>query len=207
VIVNPLVCLALSIGLAPSQAGPFLEELAAPGNEQGVAATKDCGAFCMAIAGRRAGLERLSFETAKELVDSDGDGVCSLADLASGFERLGLSAAALRRKPDGLPMGLNILHVRSDPQADKPNHFIVSESLASGQFRFYIPPIGSGVEGEARILELWDGCYLGIGSARPVRAWFAGVVILAGLGLGVAAQFVFACRRRSTGTLDVQPDA
>ncbi len=123
-------------------------------------ATKGCGAYCVAIVAGLAGMGGVSYESAELATDPDGDGVSSVADLVLSLRALGLEAIALNSAAKTLPDGLSILHVRSSPKRSQPDHFIVAESVAPGQYRYYVPPDGSGLGDGDVVSSLWEGDYV-----------------------------------------------
>jgi len=177
----------LTLALAGNASqGLSLAELGVHGEDQGTTATKGCGAFCVAIAARRSGLDEVTFSEATTLTDPDDDGLCSVTDIVSALGELGVSAEARHSARRTIPSGLSILHVRSSPKVAEADHFVVAEGSDPGRHRFYIPPIGAGVDDDDRIAKLWDGNYVlistpeGVGGAHYILAASTGFAALAG---------------------------
>lgn len=123
-------------------------------------ATKGCGASCLSYLSMRLTDDECSYREAVGLVDPDGDGICSLADLVRGLETIGIEAIPLSKGTEELPAGISLLHVKSSEHAPRPDHFIVSERSDSGISHFYFPGAGSAHHADVNILDLWEGVYL-----------------------------------------------
>jgi len=192
-----LLTLALAGVTLQTDHGLELAELGVHGDEQGVTATKGCGAFCVAIAARRAGHAEVSFAEVTELTDPDDDGDCSLADIVSALNELGIDALPRHSATRTIPSGLSILHVRSSPQVAEPDHFVVAEGSAAGRHRFYIPPVGAGIDDDDRMVALWDGNYVFLATGPESRTRF---LVTAVLSAFVGVTVAFSLRRRLQGS-------
>lgn len=146
---------------------------------------KDCGASCVAIVGNLAGPAEVPFERAKELVDPDGDGLASMHDLVRGLATLGIAATSMQSSSLEVPDGVNILHVTASETSGAEDHFIVSEELPDGRFRFYCPPLGTKTGGRTALEGMWSGCFIRVGAPRE-HTWLMPVSI-ATVGLLVGA--------------------
>ncbi|HIG85660.1 MAG TPA: hypothetical protein EYQ25_01320 [Planctomycetes bacterium] len=143
-------------------------------------ATRGCGAFCVAVAAGRSGAVGVTSRAAAEATDPDGDGSCSLREIAASLGEFGIEAVALRSLDQTLPSGLSILHVRSSPWISEPDHFIVAEASTPGKHRFFLPNVGSGIEDDERVLSLWEGNYVLV--KRPHAGMNVWVILLSVLG-------------------------
>jgi len=150
---------------------------------QGVTATKGCGAFCVAIAARRAGVADVTFAHAQQLTDPDEDGDCSMAEIVGALNTLGIESLPLCSLTKTIPAGLSILHVRSSPLVDAPDHFVVAEGR-EGKHRFYVPPVGAGVDDDERMVALWNGDYVSV-EVEEAGKWSPAFVV-AGIAFGLA---------------------
>lgn len=143
---------------------------------------RNCGATCVAIISGCVRPTSVAVAEARELVDSDGDGLASMADLLHGLESLGIVASFRHTDDQSLPPGLNILHVRSAKHSAVADHFIVSDQLAGGRFRLFCPPTGI-IVGEADSLSgRWSGDYIAIHAKFQIDVVF-GIVLIVTIGL------------------------
>jgi hypothetical protein len=139
---------------------PPFEHVVAATDAAGTAISHDCGAYCVAITAAIVREEALEFTAAKSLVDSDGDGLCSMADLQHGLGQIGIASSAFESRTRDIPGGINILFVKSTASTAEADHFIVSQELPDGRFRFFAPPIGTRVSDGAFLRDLWQGRFL-----------------------------------------------
>lgn len=177
---------------------PPLEHVTAATDAAGSSISQDCGAYCLAIAGSIATSAPMTFERAKGLVDPDGDGRCSLADLDQGFDALGVAADAYESRSSRIPPGLNVLFVKSASEDGEADHFIVSQELSDGRYRFYAPPIGTRVSDGEFLAKLWPGKFLHLGAETTWTPPFWSLV-LAGALVTLAL-----ARRRSVRLAEVR---
>ena len=145
---------------------------------------KDCGAYCVAIVGSRSQEKGVGFEQARELVDPEMDGICSLADLVRGLANLGIESVPMESDDKRIPSGLNILHVRSSEASKEADHFIVSEELEDGRFRFYAPPLGTRKSDGRQVRKMWGGRFVHVTAEDGDRGSLFVLFGFAGLFIG-----------------------
>src|ERR1043166_3593131 len=91
-------------------------------------ASSGCGVYALAIGLRRLKSEpRASYAQCASIVDADGDGVCSLEQLAEGFRHFGVEAVPMHSEGRMLPHDLAVLLVRGSRVSNSPDHFVLLE--------------------------------------------------------------------------------
>ena len=179
---------------------PALEQVSGASDAAGSAISKDCGAYCLAIAASLASSVDVPFDRAKLAVDADEDGLCSIADLTRGFRSLGLEATAREAEPTALPPGLSILHVKASATSPKADHFVVAQELADGRFRFFAPPLGTLVGDGDEMTSLWSGAFVRVGLVEGSGLFSLWWLLGAGVFAGVAMRCLLQRRVRRGGS-------
>jgi hypothetical protein len=84
-----------------------------------------------------------TYASAAEVCDPDGDGHCTLHDVAAALAVGGVDPIALSVEDESLPRLPCIIHLRRDEHSDDAGgHFVYVEPISDDLWRVYSPPVG-----------------------------------------------------------------
>lgn len=167
-----------------------------PGAGTQEAMNRGCGALAVRIAVQRGDRRALAQHEVEAVVDPDGDGMCSVADLVRGFDAFGVDAEPMVSDARVLPQALCVLLIRTNEKTHRPDHFAAMEPGPGGQYMVYMPPDGLASVTGTHLVDRWEGVFLRLrfrseraSEFLPACGW--------GAGAGVAAFVIVVAARRA----------
>ena len=138
--------------------------------------SKHCGAVAVALAARRVAAADVSFDDVQRVVDVDGDGWCSVADIIRGCHAFGLEADAARCSTETQIRRPCILLVKSDVSLVGASHFVYAEPAPDTDDTIvYSAPLSVGPWHKDQLANVWNGDVVWLAPhGRALSRWLIG---------------------------------